>query len=152
MRDAYTTEERQQTTTGQVLPHRAAGARCRRFAVAMLIAIMAAPGGRVVAQTCVGDCNGDGSVEINELILGVNIALGVPQHFPVSNLDDWTGMVTVDRLIAAVNSALCGCGGACPTPALGSPTPTATGGTATPSTPTPNRDGRAGDAERDAHR
>ncbi len=25
---------------------------------------------------CVGDCNGDGSVAINELITGVNIALG----------------------------------------------------------------------------
>ena len=28
------------------------------------------------AQTCVGDCNGDGMVAINELITGVNIALG----------------------------------------------------------------------------
>src|SRR5580765_8503476 len=35
--------------------------------------------GRVpaVAQTCVGDCNGNGTVEINELILGVNIALDI---------------------------------------------------------------------------
>src|SRR5262245_59791115 len=30
---------------------------------------------------CVGDCNGSGMVEINELILGVNIALG---NTPVS--------------------------------------------------------------------
>ena len=28
------------------------------------------------AQDCVGDCDGDGQVSINELVLGVNIALG----------------------------------------------------------------------------
>ena len=29
------------------------------------------------AQTCVGDCGGTGMVRINDLILGVNIALGL---------------------------------------------------------------------------
>jgi len=40
------------------------------FAACILVA------SRAPAQTCVGDCNGDGMVAINELITGVNIALG----------------------------------------------------------------------------
>ena len=102
----------------------------------MLIAIVAARSGHAVAETCVGDCNGDGAVEINELILGVNIALNVLDISQCPNLDDGQGTVTVDRLIAAVNSALCDCGG-CSTPAPGTLTPTATGAPVTPSaTPT----------------
>ena len=31
---------------------------------------------RAANAQCVGDCDGDGTVAINELILGVNIALG----------------------------------------------------------------------------
>jgi hypothetical protein len=59
---------------------------------------------------CVGDCGGDGTVEVNELITGVNIALG---NLPVSacpvfdaNGDDLVG---INELIAAVNNALSGC-------------------------------------------
>ena len=36
-------------------------------------ALLASPSAQ--AQTCVGDCNEDGQVLINELIIGVNIAL-----------------------------------------------------------------------------
>ena len=42
-------------------------------AVVFLFASIATPS---AAQVCVGDCNGDGTVTINELITGVNIALG----------------------------------------------------------------------------
>jgi hypothetical protein len=59
---------------------------------------------------CVGDCNGDGMVAINELILGVNIALG---STPLSSCPQFDvnsdGMVGINELIAAVNSALNGC-------------------------------------------
>jgi hypothetical protein len=104
------------------------------LAALLLIAIGAAYGGPAVAQTCVGDCNDDGSVQINELILGVNIALNVVALSECPSLDNGQGMVTVDRLIAAVNSALCDCA-MCPTPPPGTATPTATPETATP-TPT----------------
>jgi hypothetical protein len=58
----------------------------------------------------VGDCNGDGSVAVNELILGVNIAL---ETAPLSecrafDVDD-NGEVSVAELVAAVNNALIGC-------------------------------------------
>ena len=59
---------------------------------------------------CVGDCNGDGSVAINELIGGVNIALG---NAPVDSCPSFdrngNGSVSIDELIAAVNVAQTGC-------------------------------------------
>jgi hypothetical protein len=74
----------------------------------MLLALTATPPS--VAQTCPGDCGGDGSVAINELIVGVNIALGA---LPVSacaafdrNGDE---QVLINEVIDAVNRALNGC-------------------------------------------
>lgn len=59
---------------------------------------------------CVGDCNGDGVVSINELIVGVNIALG---RRPVADCPafdrDANGAVSIAELVAAVNNALSGC-------------------------------------------
>lgn len=60
--------------------------------------------------TCIGDCNGDGMVAINELILGVNIALGTTPLSSCPPFDaNGDGMVGINELIAAVNSALNGC-------------------------------------------
>jgi hypothetical protein len=56
---------------------------------------------------CVGDCNGDGTVAINELIIGVNIALGSAQVSACPSFDvNGDGMVTINELITAVNNAL----------------------------------------------
>jgi cysteine-rich repeat protein len=64
------------------------------------------------AQTCVGDCNGDNSVAINELIIGVNIALGTSAVSACPSFDtNGDNMVAINELIAAVNAALGGCGG-----------------------------------------
>lgn len=65
-------------------------------------------GGVVIVQNNIpGDCNGDGVVQINELILGVNIALG---NLPLTDCPAFDtnhdGRVTIDELIAAVNAAL----------------------------------------------
>jgi subtilisin family serine protease len=59
---------------------------------------------------CTGDCDGDGAVTVDELVVGVNIALGSAQVdacrvFDASN----DGSVTVDELVAAVGYALNGC-------------------------------------------
>lgn len=60
--------------------------------------------------TCVGDCNGDGSVSISELVTLVNIALG---NRPVADCPagdrDGDGNIVIAELIAAVNNALAGC-------------------------------------------
>lgn len=66
--------------------------------------------------SCVGDCNGDGVVTVNELIVLVDIALG---NIPISACPagdaDQDGNITINEIVAAVNNALNGCP-ACPTP------------------------------------
>jgi hypothetical protein len=59
---------------------------------------------------CVGDCNQDGSVAINELITGVRINLGdaALSACPAFDGND-DGSVSIAELIQAVNAALNGC-------------------------------------------
>ncbi|HSP97851.1 MAG TPA: choice-of-anchor V domain-containing protein [Candidatus Dormibacteraeota bacterium] len=60
--------------------------------------------------TCTGDCNGDGTVAINELISGVNIALGSAPATACATMDaNDDGTVAINELIAAVSRALSGC-------------------------------------------
>ena len=64
-----------------------------------------------VASSCVGDCDGTGGVAINELIRGVNIALGNAPLSDCTSFDaNYDGMVAINELIQAVNNALNGCG------------------------------------------
>ena len=59
---------------------------------------------------CAGDCNSDGMVAINELITGVNIALGSAQVTACPSFDvNKDGSVAINELISAVNNALGGC-------------------------------------------
>lgn len=53
--------------------------RAKLLVVALAATVVGAPWAASVtrAQTCVGDCDGNGTVAINELIVGVNIALGL---------------------------------------------------------------------------
>ncbi|MDX2171150.1 MAG: hypothetical protein SF182_29040 [Deltaproteobacteria bacterium] len=61
--------------------------------------------------SCVGDCNGDGQVAINELITGVNIALGSSPVSACPSFDvNKDGQVAINELITGVNNAL----GTCP--------------------------------------
>lgn len=86
------------------------------------------------AQGCPGDCGGDGTVSIEDLIRGVNIALGTQ---PVANCtamdSDGGGTVTIGELIRAVNSALRGC----------PPEPTATETAVSEDTATPTEEATA---------
>lgn len=76
--------------------------------------------GAAAAGACIGDCNGDGEVTVNEVVVAVNIALGVFDVGQCPNADrDGDGEVTIDELLVGVNDALNGC----PTP---TPTRTAT--------------------------
>ena len=61
---------------------------------------------------CVGDCKGDGHVTVDELLKGVNIALGNTALAECPSFDcNANGQVTVDCLLKAVNAALSGCSG-----------------------------------------
>lgn len=59
---------------------------------------------------CPGDCDGDGSVTIDELVLQVTVAL---DRAPVAQCPagdgNQDGAITVDEIVAAVNAALNGC-------------------------------------------
>lgn len=62
------------------------------------------------AHGCTGDCDGAGSVTIDELIAAVNIALGTSAYETCTNADaDGDGSIRVNDLVAAVVSALNGC-------------------------------------------
>jgi hypothetical protein len=54
-----------------------------------------------------GDCDGNGAVSINELVVGVGIALGETSLSACPDYDaDRNGIVTVDELLVAINNAL----------------------------------------------
>jgi hypothetical protein len=62
---------------------------------------------------CEGDCDGNGAVTIDELLLGVNISLGMRPAADCLALDrNGSGEVTIDELITAINNALDDCAGA----------------------------------------
>ncbi len=60
--------------------------------------------------TCPGDCNGDGPVTIDELLIGVNIALGNAVVGRCLSFDaDGDNSVTVNEVVRVVEVALNGC-------------------------------------------
>ncbi len=91
----------------------------------LLLAATAGP----AAAAC-PDCDGDGTVAINELVTGIGIALGSAPLAACPVMDSGgDGAVSIAELIDAINAALGGC-------------PPAASATATPmQTPTPTADG-----------
>lgn len=84
---------------------------------------------RAFAQACIGDCNSDGHVQVDELVVCVDVGLGNRPLADCPVLDeDSDQQASIAELIGAVTSLLEGC------PATPTPTPTAS---PTP-TPTPN--------------
>jgi hypothetical protein len=61
--------------------------------------------------SCTGDCDGNGVVAINELILGVNIVLAIQPVDACPAFANAEGVVDIAQLIKGVNNALNGCGG-----------------------------------------
>jgi len=109
-----------------------------------------------VRGNCAGDCDGGATVTVDELIKGVNIALGAAEIELCPSFDtNGSNTVTVEELIKGVNNALSGCEvpGMTPTPTSSqNPSPTQTSSqasrTATPSAtstmrPTQTRSGTA---------
>jgi hypothetical protein len=110
------------------------------------------PAGTIAAQSCVGDCDGNGSVEVHETIVGVAMLLRDLPLDRCSAFDvDSNGQIGMNELVLAVSDATYGCGirpTATPSPTITptrTPTPTRTATptsthtfTATPSaSPTP---------------
>ena len=59
---------------------------------------------------CVGDCNTDGRVAVNELVRGTNLALDPAMLDQCPSIDpNGDGAVAINEVILAVNDALKGC-------------------------------------------
>lgn len=104
------------------------------IAIVAFLVLLGGPTARPVAgQVCIGDCDGNGAVDINEIVLAVAIVLGA------TSLDQCPVLgpppVGIDKVVAAVNGALCACG-PCPTPPPPR-TPTATPAITSTAPPTP---------------
>ena len=72
------------------------------------------PAGTTVTPTaapCVGDCNDDGIVTVDEILTLVNIALGNADATACPNGIPNGAQVDVALILTAVNNALNGCGG-----------------------------------------
>ena len=79
---------------------------CVAAAALIVIALGLRP---VAARACVGDCRGTGVVDINDLIVGVNIALGAAPASDCKAFGNASGMVDISQLVQGVNNALNGC-------------------------------------------
>src|SRR5262245_9479102 len=64
-------------------------------------------------QTCAGDCNGDGQVSTDEMIVGANLVLGTLdlRSCPAADAGG-DGVASIGEAIAAVRGSLGGCGNA----------------------------------------
>lgn len=63
-------------------------------------------------EGCVGDCNGDGAVAINEVVTGVNIGLeALPLSACTAFDPNGNGVVAVNEIVQGVNNGLSGCPG-----------------------------------------
>ena len=72
-----------------------------------------APGAGVLLLTpaCAGDCRGDAAVTIDELLIMVNVALGIADPATCVAGDSWSDdTITIDEILTAVSNALNGCG------------------------------------------
>lgn len=67
--------------------------------------------GKAQAQSpCLGDCDGSGSVTVDEVVTMLNIALGQASVDACTAGDgDGSGTITVDEIVTALNNALEGC-------------------------------------------
>jgi len=62
------------------------------------------------APTCPGDCGGDGSVTVEEILMLVNVALGNADVSVCTASDlDANEAITIEEILTAVNMALTGC-------------------------------------------
>src|SRR5262245_23889326 len=84
----------------------------RVFVIAAAVLLTAGLSQRASAlvDPCGGDCNLDGEVAINELVLGVNIELGATELAKCEAMDiDHSVEVEINELVTGVNHALTGC-------------------------------------------
>jgi hypothetical protein len=98
------------------------------FAAVAATVLLLAPVAKTRADECVGDCDKNGVVGINELVMMVNIALGNATLAQCAVDTDGDGEISIAELVSGTRSALRGCTETGPTPTP-SPDPNQTPGT-----------------------
>jgi len=92
------------------------------FAALCIVGALSCGAGRLRADgpaACTGDCNGDGAVTVDELLVMVNVALdNLPATACANGDHNADAAITIDEILQAVNNALLAC------PAVPTPTPT----------------------------
>lgn len=87
----------------------------KRLGLVLLAAILSSSD--ALGSMCAGDCDGDNTVAVDELILQVRIALGEDELDTCSAADEnSSGVVEVNEIVGAVQRALTGCPRATDTP------------------------------------
>jgi hypothetical protein len=86
----------------------------RIVALCLLIVVLSGPAYGVQPLPCSGDCNGDGRISIDEIIKGVNIALGnatvdICPAFGQSQYCEEGLTVSISCLVSAMSASLFGC-------------------------------------------
>ncbi len=90
--------------------------KTRMYSMVAILAVagMLAIAPRAARAACTGDCNGDGSVTVDEIVTMVNLALNGGTTGCTAGDSNGDGTITVDEIVTAVNNALNGCvGGTC---------------------------------------
>jgi hypothetical protein len=77
----------------------------------------------MATAACAGDCDGDGEVTIEEILLGVGMVLGAPLDACPSFDTNLDGMVTVEEVVVAIRHALDACPLEIATPVLHATSP-----------------------------
>ena len=95
---------------------RYASAAILAFALTLGLAPRAVRAACPTPVSCIGDCDGKGTVTVDEILTMVNIALGnTAVSACLAGDGNCDGSITVDEILTAVNAALNGC----PPPAIG---------------------------------
>ena len=72
--------------------------------------VAATPTRTSTPAACVGDCNGDRNVSVDELVRGINIALARDSLAECEPADaNANDVVTIDEIVRAVSNAIDGC-------------------------------------------
>jgi hypothetical protein len=80
------------------------------FGVCVFLAAPTRPSSAQITSRCTGDCNDDAQARVNELVLGVNILLGVALLDACPTFDaDVDSRVEVNELVQGVSDSVKGC-------------------------------------------
>lgn len=83
--------------------------RSARWSPAVLSAAMIVIASAVKADTCVGDCDGDGMATADEPIVMVSVALGAATTAACDGGANQVGGIRVEDILTAVNNVVTGC-------------------------------------------